>query len=373
MAWNWQQADWPAFTYDAAALGRLEQGFLLLAGEAVGAFRHIDPEGQTSLRVDLISDEAIKTSEIEGEFLNRDSVQSSLRRHFGLGDDDSRVPPAERGIAEMMVDLYDNFATPLSHDTLFGWQRALMRGARLDVVGGYRTHAEAMQVVSGRLDRPSIHFEAPPSNRVSGEMDAFIAWFNRTAPNGSQPLPAVTRAGLAHLHFVSIHPFEDGNGRIGRALSEKILAQALGQPSLIALAYTIQRSRKRYYEMLELSNKHNQVTDWLGYFGATILEAQRITARRIDFHIAKTKLYDRLRGRLNDRQDKVIARLLREGIDGFKGGLSAENYIAITRVSRSTATRDLQDLVAKAVLTRVGERRYARYQLSLDLKPGHQD
>ena len=167
------------------------------------------------------------------------------------------------------------------------------------------------------------------------------------------------------MFFVAIHPFEDGNGRIARSLSEKSLAQNLGQPSLIALSYTIERSHRAYYVALERNNKELEITEWLTYFAQTVLEAQRNTIKRVDFYVAKAKLYDRVRGKLNARQDKVIARMFREGIDGFQGGLSAENYIAIAKTSRATATRDLQDLVAIGALTRTGELRHTRYYLNL--------
>ena len=196
-------------------------------------------------------------------------------------------------------------------------------------------------------------------------MKRFITWFNETAPDGKHPMPALTRAGIAHLYFVSIHPFEDGNGRIGRALAEKSLAQNLGQPSLIALAYTIERKRKEYYAALERNNKSAQITDWLTWSADTTLEAQQNTIGRVDFYIAKARFYQRLGGKMNERQAKVIARMFREGIDGFRGGLSAENYIAISRTSRATATRDLQDLVEKGALTRTGELRHTRYHLEL--------
>jgi Fic family protein len=371
MAWNWQQPGWPEFTYHAAALEPLENKFLLHSGEFIGAFKHIGRDDQDMLRIELIGDEALKTSEIEGEFLNRDSLQSSLRQQFGLATDNRRVSSAERGIAEMMVDLYRSFADPLTHETMFAWHGMIMSGQRsIQVIGGYRKHAEAMQVVSGSAHDPTVHFEAPPSARMKREMDAFVTWFNETAPNGKRPLPALTRAGIAHLYFVSVHPFEDGNGRIGRALVEKSLAQNLGQPSLIALAYTIERGRKAYYEMLERNNKQNEITDWLSYFAETIVQAQRNTILRVDFYIAKSKLYERLRGHLNLRQEKAIARMFREGIDGFKGGLSAENYVSITRASRATATRDLQDLVSKGALIRTGELRHTRYYLNISEEPG---
>ncbi|MDR0779928.1 MAG: Fic family protein, partial [Pseudomonadales bacterium] len=192
-----------------------------------------------------------------------------------------------------------------------------------------------------------------------------IAWFNATAPQGITPLPALTRAGLAHLYFVAIHPFEDGNGRVGRALAEKSLAQTLDRPSLIALAHTIESKRKDYYAALERNNKTMDVTDWLDCFARTVIEAQAATIRRVDFHIAKARFYERLRGQFNDRQAKAIARMFREGIAGFKGGLSAENYISITDTSRATATRDLQDLVERGALNRTGELRYTRYHLNI--------
>jgi Fic family protein len=366
MPWNWQQSDWPELTYDSNVLEPHERRFLRQSGELIGACKHIGPGDQDTLKIELISDEAVKTSEIEGEILNRDSVQSSLRQQFGLGDERPGVKPAERGISKMMVDLYQNFAAPLTDKTLFDWHGMLLGGGTsVEIVGGYRTHAEPMQVVSGPDYGRTVHFEAPPSARVADEMKRFIAWFNDTAPNGKSPLPALTRAGIVHLYFVCIHPFEDGNGRIGRALSEKSLAQSLGQPSLIALAYTIERKRKDYYAALERNNKETHITDWLTYFADTVLEAQNNTIRRVDFYITKAKLYERLRGQLNKRQEKVIARMFREGIEGFKGGLSAENYLSISKSSRATATRDLQDLVEKGALTKTGELRYTRYHLNI--------
>jgi Fic family protein len=366
MTWNWQQPDWPNFTYDSKLLEPLEQNFLLRSGEFIGACKHIGADDQETLRIELISDEAVKTSEIEGEILDRASVQSSLRHQFGLGIERPGVKPAERGISNMMVDLYRRYATPLTDKTMFDWHAMLLSADRsIKVIGGYRTHAEPMQVVSGPDHERKVHFEAPPSKRLPREMKRFIAWFNGTAPGAQNPLPALTRAGVAHLYFECIHPFEDGNGRIGRALAEKSLAQSLGQPSLIALAYTIERRRKDYYAALERNNKENEITDWLKYFAVTVLEAQHNTLERVVFYIAKARFYERLRGRLNERQEKVVVRMFREGVDGFKGGLSAENYISISKTSRATATRDLQDLVEKGALTKTGGLRHTRYYLSL--------
>src|SRR5712691_7436794 len=218
-----------------------------------------------------------------------------------------------------------------------------------------------MEVVSGPIHEPRVHFEAPPSTKVPEEMARFLDWFNRTAPSGADSLPALTRAGIAHLYFESVHPFEDGNGRIGRAIAEKALAQGFGQPTLTALAATILVRRKTYYAALEAANKNNEATEWLSWFAGIAIEAQRRTTGRVEFLIEKARLFDRLRGRLNPRQEKALLRMLREGPEGFKGGLSASNYLTITKASAATTTRDLADMVAKGALTRTGERRHARY------------
>ena len=370
MTWNWQKSDWPNFRWDRARPDAAEKGFLVSGGIFVGTVRHLGKEERDHLTIETMSTEAVTTSEIEGEILDRASVQSSLRKQLGLATDERRVRPAERGIAEMMVDLYRSFAEPLSEEKLFRWHRMVMSGSRnLRHVGRYRAGAEPMQVVSGPIGEPRVHFEAPPSSRVPSEMEQFISWFGRTAPGGAQPLPALTRAGISHLYFESIHPFEDGNGRIGRAIAEKALAQSLGQPTLTALAATILSRRKGYYEALEAANKENETTRWLMSFAAVIIEAQRRTIALVEFLIDKTKLLDRLKGQLNPRQEKALLRMFREGPEGFRGGLSAGKYSTITGASPATTTRDLADLVAKDAMVREGERRYARYHLSVPLRP----
>ena len=362
MKWNWQKPDWPDFSWDASRLREAEERFLKGNGMFAGIVKHMGAPDQEQLVIEAISTEALTTSEIEGELLDRASVQSSIRKQFGLAADKRRAGPAEQGVAEMMVDLYRSFAKPLADESLFGWHRMLTRGRRdLKDVGRYRTGKEPMQVVSGGREFPKVHFEAPPSSKVAREMARFVKWFNRTAPGGAEPIPALTRAGIAHLYFESIHPFEDGNGRIGRGIAEKALAQSLGQPTLIALAATILARRKEYYAALEAANKGTEVTRWLSWFSEMTIEAQQRTAAQIDFLVEKTKLLDRLRGQLNGRQQKALLRMLREGPDGFKGGLSASNYSTITGASPATTTRDLADMVDKGALRRTGERRHARY------------
>ena len=366
MIWNWQQKEWPEFGYDDGSLKPLEERFLRESGQLLGAYSHFNQADKMELIVDLISDEALKSSAIEGELLNRDSLQSSIRRNFGLATDHRRIPAAEHGIAAMMTSLYRTFAEPLGHETLFAWHGELMSG-RTDLhdVGCYRRGEEPMQVVSGSIHRPRIHFEAPPSAAVPEEMERFVRWFNDTSASGSKPLPALLRAGLTHLYFVTIHPFEDGNGRIARALAGKVLAQSLGQPALIALSQVIESHKKENYRQLELNNKQMQVSSWLRYFAETVLTANHYTQSMIAFLLAKTRLYDALAGKLNARQEKVLERMFREGIDGFKGGLSAENYISITGTSRATATRDLNQLLEMGALTRTGNLKGTRYWLNL--------
>ena len=370
MTWNWQKPDWPGFSWDQTLLRKAEEHFLMGSGMFVGTIRHLGAIDQEQFTIEAISLEALTTSEIEGEILDRASVQSSVRKQLGVATDDRQVGAAEQGIAEMMVDLYLSFAEPLSDEMLFTWHRMLVKGRKnLKDLGRYRRSDEAMQVVSSAPYAPKVHFEAPPSSRVPEEIMQFLVWFNRTAPDGADPLPALTRAGIAHLYFVSIHPFEDGNGRIGRAISEKALAQCLGQPTLTALAATILIRRTAYYDALEAANKDTEATFWLLWFAGIAIEAQHRTAARVEFLLDKTRLLDRLRGLLNERQEKALLRMLREGPEGFKGGLSAGNYIRITGTSPATATRDLADMVAKGALSRVGERRHARYHLAIPLRP----
>jgi len=359
--WLWQLQDWPQFHWDKNALAPMEAQFLQMSGQLTGTWRHLSETDQLELRVDWLTEEAFETSAIEGEILNRDSVQSSVRRQFGLMSDNQRSGPAEAGIAEMMVDLYQTSEKPLSDSQMFEWHRMIMNGRRdVSNIGQWRSHTEAMQVVSGAAHEPKVHYEAPPSDTMNAEMTSYMAWFN-----DSHELPALTRAGIAHLYFVCIHPYEDGNGRIGRALAEKSLAQSLGQPSLIALSQLISRNRKNYYEALQAANYSLDITDWLIQFGQMILDAQKFSEQKLIRLIDKAKMFDRLSGQLNPRQEKALLRLFRAEPDGFKGGLSAANYRQITGTTVQTATRDLADLVSKGALTKTGERRYTRYYLNL--------
>jgi Fic family protein len=370
MQWNWQRPEWPNFTWNRSRLVKAEEQFLVGAGVFVGAAAHLSADDRDELTVESMSAEAVTTSEIEGEMLDRASVQSSIRRRLGLSVDHRRVKPAEQGVAEMMVNLHKSFAEPLSDEMLFAWHRMLM-GDRRDLrdFGRYRRTGDPMQVVSGPIHAPKVHFEAPSSADVPKEMERFIDWFNRAGPGGHESASAVTRAGVAHLYFECIHPFEDGNGRIGRAIAEKALAQGVGRPTLPALSATILSKRNGYYQALERNNARTEITDWLAWFAATAIEAQRRTIALVEFLIDKTRLLDRVRDSLNERQKKALLRMLREGPEGFRGGLSAGNYVGITGATTATATRDLADMVAKGALVREGELRHARYRLGVPTRP----
>lgn len=362
MDWNWKQDGWPHFRYDPARIAAAESDFLRQGGILIGAFKHLAPSDESELIAETALSEAVTTSAIEGEILDRRSVRSSILRQLGLSGDTWNAGPREQGIAQLTVQLLRRGAEPLSHQVLFDWHAMLMQGRQdIPVIGAYRTGANAMRVVSGPSGRERVHFEAPPSERVPREMDVFIEWFN--ASRGT--VPPLARSGIAHLHFETVHPFEDGNGRIGRAISEMALAQALETPCLTMLSTEIGSQVKAYYQSLELANTRLEITDWLVWFAQVVLAAQRRTISWIEFLIAKARLLDSLRGAINARQEKALLRMFLEGPSGFKGGLSAGNYQTITGASPATAGRDLAELVKLGALKRTGMGKGTRYRLDL--------
>ncbi len=361
MPWNWELPEWPKFKCDVKLLSEREKKFLLAQGQAFACLKNISKSDTDQFIVEILSEEGLESSKIEGEILDRESLQSSIKRHFGL------TPPKtervkESDMAKLLFDVYESFDTPLTHKTLFDWHLKLFNAeSKIEDIGKYRTHNEPMQIVSGRYGNTKVFFEAPPSTQVPSEMEAFIKWFNTIKSHGN----ILAKASVAHVYFESIHPFEDGNGRIGRFLVEKILSKELGKPVLIAVSRILERRKKEYYGALERCNKTLDIQHFVEFFADVILEAQKESIDLLYFLIEKSKILTDLSGKINERQEKVLMRVFAEGLNGFKGGLSADNYISITKTSKATATRDLADLVEKGALVKKGLLRHTRYFLNI--------
>lgn len=365
--YNWQRKDWPAFRYDVASVQDRLAAFAEKTGRVSGLLEGLADKVQTETIIETMVLEAIKTSAIEGEYLSRQDVMSSIRNHLGMAVRPERVADVRAdGAAQLMLAVRDGYQEPLTQDMLFGWHEKLMIGSHGVFKGAWRTHASPMQVVSGPIGKEKVHFEAPPSTQVSEEMIRFIAWFNKSAPGKANEIKqAPIRSALAHLYFESIHPFEDGNGRIGRSISEKALAQGIGRPVLLSLSKAIEAKRSAYYDALKVAQRSGEVTPWIEYFVALCLEAQRQAETQISFTLQKAKFLDAYAPRINPRQLKVLERMLEEGPEGFEGGMSAKKYVNLTHVSKATATRDLQDLFEKGALEKQGGGRSTRYRVKL--------
>ena len=366
MSYNWQQNDWPNFQYKAEKIGVLPLGFGLLSGQLDGVLIGLPEDKKNDTIIDLLVTEAIKTSEIEGEYLSRQDVRSSIVKNLGLEKEPKHIRDLRvKGISKLMVSARKTFKQPLSASVLFQWHKVLMLGNKNVSIGQWRINALPMQIISGAVGKETIHFEAPPSNDVPREMDEFIAWFNASEPGKSNAIEnPMVRSAIAHLYFESIHPFEDGNGRIGRAIAEKALSQSVGQPILLSLSSTIEKNRDSYYKALKKGQSSNEITNWISYFIKTILSAQKEAKIVIEFSLKKARFFD-LNPSLNSRQVKVINRMFQEGPDGYKGGMSAKKYMSISKTSKATATRDLQALVDMNVFMATGGGRSVSYALKL--------
>lgn len=348
----WQSADWPHWHYDLAALaGPLAevsraQGLLLgrLADVGLGL------RDQASLAA--LTDDVIKTSEIEGERLNVESVRSSIARRLGV-DIGALAPvdPHVEGVVEMVFDATVNCAAAVSRERLFGWHAALFptgySGLSRIAIGAWRNDVGGpMQVVSGPIGRQKVHFEAPPAGRLENDTARFIAWMN----DGTN-LPPLIKAGIGHLWFVTLHPFDDGNGRIARAIGDLLLARADGSPQrFYSLSAQIQRERTGYYAILERTQKGTlDVSAWLAWFLAALHRAVDQAHRSLDSILIKARFWQRFAGMpLNARQAKLLNRLL----DGFEGKLTSSKWAAIAKCSADTALRDIKELVELGMLQR---------------------
>ncbi len=341
--------------------------FVQKAGLTNGMMLSLPSSQQTDIAIHTMLAEAVKTSEIEGEYFSREDVMSSIKNNMGLNPILEKVKDKRAaGIGEMMVDVRNSFAEPLTESKLFLWHRLLMQGNKYVQAGGWRSDTAPMQIISGTVGKEKVHFEAPPSHQVPQEMKRFIGWFNSTAPFGHQPmLHAPVRAAIAHLYFESIHPFEDGNGRIGRAIAEKAISQTLGQPALLSLSQAIETDKKQYYQSLQENSKHNNITSWIRYFVCLVLGAQSQVERQITFVLKKTRFFDTYEKNLNPRQLKVLKTMLEYGENNFTGGINSRKYVSIAKCSKATATRDLQELAEKNILTSIGSGRSTRYEINM--------
>jgi Fic family protein len=365
MKWVWQLPQWPEYEYESEMLHLQEQQFLHQAGILKGSLKHLHTDENQSIQIEILSQEAIHTSKIEGEILQRDSVQSSIRKHLGLHAGSKKFEPKAFGVSEMMVDVYRHFNEPLDHRIINAWHTKLFHGRRdIENIGSYRTHDEPMQIVSSNLNAPTLYYEAPPSAKIRLEMNRYIKWFHEHLQ--IKQISILLFASLTHLYFEQIHPFEDGNGRIGRALVEKALSMRLGYPSLASISKTIESNRKKYYTEIQKCNHSLKVSGWIEYFSSTVLSAQQYSIRLIEFVIFKAKFFQKHNDQLNQRQKKVLLRIFEAGPEGFTGGLSAANYQSISKTSTATATRDLVELINLGILEKRGQLKGSRYFLILE-------
>ena len=360
----WQAKDWPDWRYDLAALAQPLTEVSLTQGLLMGRLADIGMALRDQASLAALTEDVVKTSAIEGEQLDVGSVRSSIARRLSV--DIGALAPVDRhveGVVEMVLDASSNSQAPVTRERLFGWHAALFptgySGLSKLQVGGWRDDAGGpMQVVSGRIGRERVHFEAPPAQRLYAEMGRFLDWVN-----GPPREPALIRAGLGHLWFVTLHPFDDGNGRIARAIGDLLLARADGSPQrFYSLSAQIQRERQAYYDMLEQTQKGSlDVTAWLLWFLASLQRAVDQALLTLDAVLIKSRSWQRWAELpLNERQIKLLNRLL----DGFDGKLTSSKWAAIAKSSPDTALRDINDLLARGVLRKTeGGGRSTAYEL----------
>jgi Fic family protein len=355
--YNWQHKNWPNFKFK---LDGLEDQLIEIQSTVslvAGAVSALPEKMQTETIVQVMVAEAMKTSEIEGEHYSRIDVMSSIRKNLGLSIDKSPSNKNVIGLGEMLMDIRKTYKEPLTENKLLEWHKLLMGNNKKINSGVYRKGEEPMQVISGSASEPIVHFEAPPSSRIQEEMSQFIEWFNHETVNEKDwrlNAPPV-KAAICHLYFESIHPFEDGNGRIGRAIAEKALSQGFDRPIFMSLSKTIELHRKEYYTELKDAQQKMDITKWINWFVNIVRRAQDETDKLVAFTIKKMQFFDRFNKQLNERQKKVINRMLEEGPDHFQGGINAKKYVSITGCSKATATRDLQELKESGVIRLTGK------------------
>lgn len=366
--WIWQQTDWPAFRWDLAHLSPLLRDCVEAQGRLLGRAGAVAAMDASSDILDTLLQNIVTSSAIEGEQLNVESVRSSLAQRLGI-DEPGPTSARSEGLAELMLDATGGYDRPLDLPRLFTWHRWLFpENAGLLTpalpVGELRDEAP-MQVISGRIDKPRVHFEAPPRAGLEAQLQAFLDWFETSCDE--HHLDPLLRAGIAHFWFVTLHPFADGNGRLTRALTDLALAQGEQQAiRFYAMSASILDDRAGYYTVLERSQKGSlDITEWLQWFLATLLRSLEHALLRIDRVLIKARFWQAHRDDgLTPEQIKVLNRLLDGGPRGFVEGISASQYQAVAKVSKATATRHLADLLEKGCLARLpGGGRSTRYTI----------
>ncbi len=367
--WIWQQDNWPDFIWDDRLLDAPLRAVYQLQGRLLGSIQIVAEDESLQSEMDALLQNAINTSAIEGEHLNAESVRSSLAKRLGLNHAGiSASTPQTDGIVALLLDVTHKYDDVLTTERLYQWHRALFPAGQSGLIPirvGDMRGKESMQVVSGPIGKQTVHFEAPPRQGLEHELDTFVRWFNNSKSDAA--VDPLLRAGIAHLWFVTLHPFDDGNGRLARAIADLALAQAEHHSvRFYAMAAAIMANRKDYYRILEATQRGGlDISAWLEWFLAMLRQTMEHALEQVAHVLLKAKFWrQHAQTVLVDRQIKVINRLLDAGPEGFEGGINARKYAGLTKVSKATATRDLTDLVEKACLQkRPGGGRSTSYEI----------
>lgn len=369
--WIWQYSEYPNFTYDREALEPLIQKVTLEQGKLIAFFSVMDEANIKQTQLKTMENEIIASCAIEGEMLNRDSVRSSIKKKLGLENDTHYLNKnKEDHYVDILIDANTHYDEELTLETIFGWHYAMFeegyRNFRHINVGAFRSEGE-MQIVSGYIGNEKVYYEAPPRERLEAEMDAFITWYNDTPAT-------LIKAAIAHVWFVIIHPLDDGNGRITRAISDRVLSQI--ENSKISKLYTMSKSihddRKGYYDALEHTTGYIKkeapldITYWCKWFLETLHVSLVEAHQSLNYIIDKTKFWDAHKeDGLNARQTKVLNKILDMGCENFEGKLSRKKYIKIADTTSATASRDIADLMEKKCIRQVEntQGRNVRYEI----------
>ena len=381
LEWIWQRPGWPQFTWDLQALAAPLREVTQLQGKLLGKADTVAETGSeignAASELDALLQNIVQSSAIEGETLNVESVRSSLAKRLGVKEAGlSSVTAQTEGLADLLLDATQNHDTPLTMERLYQWHRYLFpenpEGEFVleEVKVGELRGDDPMQVVSGPHHKRTVHFQAPPREGLEEQLQDFLTWLTDSEQN--QSLDPLLRAAQAHFWFVTLHPFDDGNGRLARAISDYALAQAEHQAvRFYAMAASIMEHRKDYYDILEQTQKGSlDITGWMQWFLSTLKHTIESALTRIDLVFQKAHFWQRhSQDGLNAQQIKVLNRLLDEGPDGFEGGLSATKYKNLTKVSKATATRHLTDLLEKQCINKLeGGGRSTRYEINWPYK-----